>query len=719
MTLNPIMIAPFKTGLETDTEPWLAPPDSFSEIDNIHVHHGYIQKREGFRLFGTTVLTPITIDAITNALLGEVTTNVNHNFTNGDIVVFSGVEGMIGVNDIRFTVTVTGATTFTFGVNTTDYAAYTTGGSISNLTLYRVMGITRYIGQLGIQTTIAFNARNAYRFNSPTNAFIQLDAGVEIFSSGEYDFVWSANWQSGGGINRLYFTNGKAGTPIGAATVDGIRYYDGITDNTVTVKFNPRLSPATLTRRTLDGAKLIFSLGQRLIVLHTYEYDNTGAGTTTTHPQRARWSAKQNPANWDDVIAGGGGYTDAATGDYIISARQIQNQIIVFFTNSVWALIPTSDPNRAFKWQKINSFRSCDGKMASIGYDRYAKALGIRGITATDGVETRRIDEGISEFTVDDINVGEFNKVFCERSYANNRWWTLFNAKETPDNENDSALIFDDDSGAFTTYEIAMNCLGYGNLSQDYGLNDFVAANNLDLALNDFGDEDCLSYFWQENQEIFLGGDINGNVFVMETGGDDNGEDMSAEFITAAWNPYKDQGIEAQLNYIDFYVDTYRKTKALISFYKDTEVSPYLSKVMDFLPNLDYIVDIIDATATNPVNINAANHGLTIGDTIYIYGAEGMIDINSGEASFAYEITVVDANNFTLDDIDGSLFDTYTGGGRVYNKKFYRTKTWKRVYAGGIGFQHKIGFYSGGVDRPFRIHAFKPAFKQRGKRVVN
>ena len=644
MTLNQTLIAPFRTGLETDVQPWLAPPDSFSKIDNIHVHHGYIQKREGFRLFGSIPMAGV-VDPITD----------------------------------------------------------------------RVMGITRYIESNGAQTTLAFNARRAYRYDTATHTFVQLDV-ANIFSSGEYNFIWSANWQSGGGTNRLYFTNGKAGTPAGAPTSDGIRYYDGTTSTAITYSFSPTLSPAGATARTLVGCKLIFSLGQKLICLNTDEYNTV---TTDNFPQRARWCAKQNPANWNDVTAGGGGYTDAATGDQIISARQVQNQIIVFFTNSVWALIPTSDPNRAFKWQKINSFRACDGKMASIGYDRYAKSLGIRGITATDGVETRRIDERLSDFTVDDINVGEFNKVFCERSYANNRWWTLFNAKETTDNENDSALIFDDDSGAFTTYNIAMNCLGYGNLSQDYALEDFTAINNLDLALKDFDDEDCLSYFWQEKQEIFLGGDINGDIFVMETDGDDNSLSISAEFLTAAWNPYKDQGIEAQLNYIDFYVDTYRKTKATIHFYKDTEISPYLSKEMDFLPNLDYIADIISATAANPVNINAANHGLTTGDIVYIYGAEGMSNINSGEASEEYTVTVVDANNFTLDGIDGSAFNAYTGGGRIYNKKFYRTKTWKRVFAGGIGFQHKIRFVSSGVDRPFRIHAFKPAFKQRGKRVVN
>jgi len=711
MSLKPILIAPFKTGLETDVEPWQAPIDSFSILDNIHIKDGYLQKREGYRTFGTLVDVVISIFNITQNNPGVVTTTAPHGYANGDIVFFSDVTGMTEVNDVLYTITVINATSFSIGVDTLTYTAYINGGTVTNISEDRVMGITRYVEAGGGKTTLAFNARRAYRFNTATNAFVRLDA-ANIFSSGETDYVWSANWQSGGGTNRLYFTNGITGTPPAAPTIDGIRYYDGTTDPNNTVSFYPTLR----TGVTLVGGKLLFSLGQRLIVLNTYEYDTIA---TTNYPQRARWCAKQNPANWNDVTAGGGGYTDAATGDQIISARALQNQIIVFFTNSVWSLTATSDPNRAFRWQKINNFRACDGKMATIGYDRFVVALGVRGITATDGVETRRIDERIGDFTIDDINIDQFGKVFCERSYADKRWWTLYNKIETTDDESDSALIYDDDSSAFSTYSINMNCLGYGNFTGDFALDDFIAANNLDLSLNDFGDKGMFSYFWQDNQETLLGGDIYGSVHVMETGGDDNGDDIESSLLTAAWNPFKDSGIEAQLNYLDIYFDTNTVTKGIVEFYKDTDVSPYRSQQIDFLPNLNVIAKIGDITTTNPVNVNAASHGLSTGDVIYIYGVEGMQEINSGQTAVNYTVTVVDENNFTLDGIDGTLFTAFTSGGAVYLRKFYKTKTWKRVYAGGIGFQHRVKFTSTGIDKPFRIHGFRPSFKQIGTREVN
>jgi len=724
------LIAPFQSGLVADIEPWLAPADSFSKFNNMHIHHGYVEKRQGYRLFGAlaAIAAGAAIINITQANPGEVTSAAPHLLTTGDMVYLVSVGGMTSVNNKIFTITVIDATHFTIDLNTTSLSPYTVGGTFAKVDPItdRVMGIDRHIDATGIKTTLAFNARRAYSYNVGTSIFDQLD-GVDIFTSGEYDYVWTANWQSSGGNNRLYFTNGLPGVlqlapppPPPVFVTDGIRYFDPSVSLVNTFEFSPKLDSVALwPYRVLTGAKLIFTLGQRLLCLNTYEYE-PASGVSVNYPQRVRWCAKQDPGNWNDSIAGGGGYADAATGDHIISARALQNQIIVFFTNSVWTLTTTPDPAKPLRWQKINSFRACDGKMASVAYDRYAVALGTRGITATDGVETRRVDEKISKFTVDDINVNEFQKVFCERSYSNRRMWSLFNAIETASGaENDSALIYDDDSSSFSTYSINMNCLGYGNFSKDFALDDFTAATSMDFSLNDFNDEDLFSFFWQENQETLLGGDIYGNVMTMEAGNDDNGVIIEGEFISAAWNPFKEEGAECRLNFVDLFISTDVATKATISFYKDTQRTPYCSQEIDLLPDLDYVAEIIDATQTNPVVVNAPSHGRTSGDIIYIYGSQGMIQINSGEAAPSYTVTVIDENNFSLNGINGTTFNAYTTGGKVYLREFYRTKTYKRAYGGGIGFQHRIQLMTEGLDCPLIVHGIRPNFIKRGKRSIS
>ncbi len=69
-----------------------------------------------------------TITGITKANPGSVTC-VGHGFTTGNKIYISGVAGMVEVNNTVFTITSTGADTFTLGVNTTAYTTYTSGGT--------------------------------------------------------------------------------------------------------------------------------------------------------------------------------------------------------------------------------------------------------------------------------------------------------------------------------------------------------------------------------------------------------------------------------------------------------------------------------------------------------------------------------------------------------------------------------------------------------------
>jgi len=776
---QPILIAPFKTGIDTDISPWMAPPDSFRELNNFHVRHGFIEKRSGYRKFGYMVSNPgTTITAATQAnpcvitstshgiangqqvlisnvqgmteLNGNTYTAANvtantlelsgidstaftaylaggsisvypatitaisqanpavvtcsNNFTNGDTIIITNVAGMTEVNGNTYTVANASATSFELsGVDSTGFTAYSSGGTAGLVPENRIMGIYRFFSPDGSKETLAFDTTNAAVYDGTNDRFNPLDAG-DIMSGGQYDYIWAENWQHSGSSNRLYFTNGKA---FDGTNLDGIRYYDMSSSTVSTFGFRPSLGGT----RILYGAKLIFAIKQRLVVLNTFEHD-TGTAQTTNFPQRARWCQAQGPSNWDDTVAGGGGFVDAPTGEQIISARALQDVIIVFFTNSVWTLRPVPDPALPFRWDRINDFRACDGRMATVQYDRYVVALGVRGITATDGVETRRIDNRIQDFTSDEVNVDEFQKVYCARNYDNKRWWTLYANNE--DTENSKALIYDEDDAAYSEYEIAFNCLGYGNFAEDYGLNDFIAANDLDINLVDLNDETLQSYFWQENQEAFLGGSIDGIIYVLQTEGSDDGSDISCNLYTNAWNPYQQEGKEAQLNYLDLYVDVEKNTQITVEFYKDTEVTPYATRQSDILPPLDFVAEIGNITQANPAQVTANKHGLSTGDIIYIYGVKGMTSIDGG-----YTITVVDGNNFTLDGIDSTGFNAYTTGGQVVRKEFYRTKSWKRILAGGIGFQHRVRITSVGTNTPLKIEGFKPYFRPRGRRTIN
>lgn len=645
------LIAPFKTGLELDVDPWLAPPDSFTDLDNFHVEHGYLEKRNGYRYLPT------------------------------------------------------GDTDLTNGTAVTGFANYTSSAD-------------------GTQSFLAFDTLSVYLYSGATQSFTQLQnsagGATSLFTGDATDYFWADNWNStstAAAANRLYFSNGVSLTGSGATAQDGIWYYEG--DGSTVTSFVPYAGASSTV--PINGCKLIFAIGQRLVLLFT---DEDG----TTYPQRARWCAKQNPdetTGWIDTVAGGGDYSDAATSDQIISAQLLQNQLIVFFTNSVWSLIPTSDPNKAFRWQKINNFRALEGKMASVEYDRYVASVGSRGITATDGVNTTRIDEKISNFTVENMSQEYLDQTFCLRDYSNRRWWTLYNDQSSATNKT-KALIYDDDSGAYSTYSVTLNCLGRAVQGYSYQYDEMIAANGFqdpdgnNIRYLDFNnDETYSSYYFQQNNQTFVGGDYTGGVFILESGNADDGTSISASFETAAWNPFYQDELESVFPYIDIYIETSPTVTGTLSFYKNTEASPYSTVDFDFLPPLNFISTIQDITQANPANVESHEHGLSTGDVVYLYHVEGMIEINSFNYASGFTVTVVDDDNFTLDGIDSSAFTAYTSGGELYQREFYRTKTWKRIFGGGTGFQHRISFSSNGDDEAFRIHGFKPTFKPRGRRLNN
>lgn len=74
----------------------------------------------------------INITGITNATLGVVTTDLNHGLTTGQANVhIAGVLGMTAANGGPYTVIVVTEKTFTFGVNTSGFGSYTSGGVVT------------------------------------------------------------------------------------------------------------------------------------------------------------------------------------------------------------------------------------------------------------------------------------------------------------------------------------------------------------------------------------------------------------------------------------------------------------------------------------------------------------------------------------------------------------------------------------------------------------
>ena len=87
----------------------------------------------------------------------------------------------------------------------------------------------------------------------------------------------------------------------------------------------------------------------------------------------------------------------------------------------------------------------------------------------------------------------------------------------------------------------------------------------------------------------------------------------------------------------------YEKEQKQIFFYYDGQITG----------------SIIGVTNGNPAIVHSVAHGLQTGAIVIIRNVGGMVNLNNN----TYTITFVDADHFSLDGVDSTLFPAYTSGG--------------------------------------------------------
>lgn len=87
--------------------------------------------------------------------------------------------------------------------------------------------------------------------------------------------------------------------------------------------------------------------------------------------------------------------------------------------------------------------------------------------------------------------------------------------------------------------------------------------------------------------------------------------------------------------------------------------------IMCWVPKFYYRIhaskNITAATKANPCQLTVVGHGLATGAQIFICNVAGMTQLNN----LFFTVTVIDADNITLDGTDSSSYGTYTSGGQI------------------------------------------------------
>lgn len=382
MTLQPRIIAPIGSGLNRYYPSWTSPEGSFFELDNCYAKRGRIQKRNGARVLGRvpewlpgsfdvtvintgTATVTMTCSAVSTGLALGMRVWL---FQNGEIGAF--VVSAISAGPAPFTITLR------YAPNTP--LSPRVGSQINPLQLGPVSVYLPIQGLLGYETDagneqtrlIAFTANHAYQFNAGPGTFTAI-TGSPTFTTRNYE-LFSGTMYRG----KLYATNFR----------DSIQRYDG----TTMTAFNPPVAGG----QTVRSARIVVAYRGRMILFYTYEDPGTAEGTP--YPQRARWSAPQvdptNPNAWGDITPNGATFADAATGQAIVGAAVVRDQLIVYFERSIWCLRYTDNALRPFVWEIVNDQYGAGSTNGVWSFDDSVLGLSQQGFVASNGADTKRID---------------------------------------------------------------------------------------------------------------------------------------------------------------------------------------------------------------------------------------------------------------------------------------------------------------------------------------
>jgi hypothetical protein len=202
------------------------------------------------------------------------------------------------------------------------------------------------------------------------------------------------------------------------------------------------------------------------------------------------------------------------------------------------------------------------------------------------------------------------------------------------------------------------------------------------------------------------------------------------------FNPFQGAGKQFKLSFIDFQMDANLLSPAIAATTIQLFVNSYLGEQANLISTNQELINssqgcgfITQATQANPCKITSPEHSLITGTLIYIADVQGMTQLNAA----IYSITVVDANNFTLDNTDSTGFSAYSTGG-IWNTSPVNGQTyipgseyaWYRFYSTQFGQYLRVGLtYDDNLmnqlathQTPMELNAMNLWFREGG-RLIN
>lgn len=543
---------------------------------------------------------------------------------------------------VTFTGTLTAAP---FVPGTLRFLQYTSAGVlVSTIT---DNGVGALIGT-GVSSGSVNYVTGAYTITfaaAPTNGNVfNATTGIygDLFTGSISNFFTLDNYQY-----KAFFTN----------SVDPIFYYDGIAIHYL----NPIIDVGLITA-SAGVPNNIAALGGITKTLHlTINRDRLLLLSPTVEGELQQstvyWSRLLFPLDFTNDEQ-----EPADTSEPIRAFSFINSDLVIRFANSERILRYTGDDNGPFRFDKTNSVWACDAPYSPINYDTWFSSVGRPAIVGSDGVNVKRVDEIIPDFTdptrlatqlpVPFMNQTSIKQCYGERFDDIKEGWLCYNSTPNADEStitaSDNVLAFNYLDQTYAIYQFPFSCLGYGRIIR---VPTWATIFDEWEGMNVTWD----SYAIQGNALIDLGGDQFDKVYNLNDGNTlgDGVTPVLMDVTTKNFNPFIEEGELCRFGYLDLFVYANQISTLRVQFY--------------------------------------------VNDQLYV-------DSNDQPAGF-YQENIL---RFTPTD--------------SMSPSTNQTKVWKRIYVGAIGKDHTIRLYQNEddftaqtLDQPIYVHSMVLYMKPAGR----
>lgn len=540
-------ILDFRGGLSESKQPWLISEDAFQTLKNAFLKRGVLRKRLGYTEYGKFV----------NKVTGESVTDTNQSATHtlANIPIRSSAAGTVVITDSSGTPkTLTddgnggftgddngSAINYTTGAITIEWDAVPTGPitvDYSYLPQNTIMGIENYFTNAGVNELLIFDTKRACKYNTVTNVFDAIGS-ADIWTGDNSKFFWAENFKE-----KLYVVNNN----------NRLKAYDGTSFTNVLVEYD-----TTGSGNELDTCMLIFVYKERLVLFRPTE-------NGTLHPQRARWSAVNNPDDWtaDEFV-------DAPTVDFIVAADFLGDDLVVWFETSIWVLKFTQSTTLPFRWEKIVD---TDGASATFALNTFSNeqiGVGPTSIITTDGIDAFEINEKIPDAVLefDSENFQYIYSVLIEEEGL-----SLISYPKIGSSVNDETLVLNYINNTWSKFDYGFHVYGFSTEQQDFTWDDVeLTWDEIEFA---WGDKSLQAGF-----PITLAGDATGTIYKLNDSGGDTGSAIDFDVKTKRLNPFVKKGFKSRLGWIDILFTSDADVSLTVEFFVDHHTTAYLTKTVD------------------------------------------------------------------------------------------------------------------------------------------